>query len=159
MAKKKVTKKAPAKKKAATTKSNKVGRPTKYENINLKQVEQFCKLGATDADLAEFLEVAESTINLWKLKHPEFSESVTQGKYYSDEDVVASLYGRAIGEVREIKEQRINKDGDVVTLTKEVLVIPDVKAQEFWLKNRRPKEWRDKQEYAVTVQTLDAALD
>ena len=52
---------------------------------------------------------------------------------------------RALGyKYTEVTKERI-EGGFVVTkeVTKEV--VPDTTAQIFWLKNRKPNEWRDKQ--------------
>ena len=151
-----MAKKKTVKKKA----SNPVGRPTKYTDINLEQLEKFCKLGAIDKDIADFLNVSEATVNSWKNKYPEFLETVTRGKSYCDEKVVASLYKRATGEgVTTHHKQKVASDGQVIDFKEEITLLPDVKACEFWLKNRRPEEWRDKQEVnhkggiSITVDT------
>ncbi|MCV5597561.1 hypothetical protein OFN66_28085, partial [Escherichia coli] len=41
-----------------------------------EQARKLCLLGYTDAELADFFEVSESTINKWKLDYPKFSESI-----------------------------------------------------------------------------------
>ena len=124
---------------------NKVGRPTKYKDEYCELAFNYCLLGATDADLARFFEVSESTINQWKLDHIEFSESIKKGKVDADALVAKSLFQRAVGyqyieTKNEMSEQGMKKS----VTTKEV--VPDTTAQIFWLKNRQPKLWRDKQE-------------
>ena len=52
------------------------GRPTKYKPEYATQAAKLCALGATDAQLADFFDVAISTITLWKVQHPEFSASI-----------------------------------------------------------------------------------
>ena len=55
---------------------NPVGRPSKYDPDTMdEQVFKLCLLGATDEEMADFFNVALSTLNLWKKEHPEFSES------------------------------------------------------------------------------------
>lgn len=124
----------------------KVGRPTKYGNVNLSKVTQLCRLGATDEELAEFLDIAVSTLNKWKMEYPEFMEAIKKGKIISDAKVVDSLYKRATG--YKYNEQRIKSVGgevcEEITTVKEVP--PDPTACFFWLKNRRKQNWRDKQE-------------
>ena len=46
-----------------------------------------------------------------------------------------------------------NKDGKM-EITKKVTkkIVPDVTAQIFWLKNRQPDRWRDKQELGITAE-------
>lgn len=55
------------------TDKNKGGRPTKYKPEYAEQARKYCLLGATDAELAESFDVAEATINNWKLAHPKFT--------------------------------------------------------------------------------------
>ena len=120
------------------------GRPTKYKKEFAEQARKLCRLGATDKELADFFEVVESTINEWKLKHDEFSESLKAGKRYSDDKVVDALYNRAIGyTLIEEKEEESEANGTKTVKTKRQIA-GDTTAQIFWLKNRRPDEWRDR---------------
>lgn len=124
---------------------SKAGRPTKYIDSYPKQAYKLCLLGATDKDLATFFEVVESTINEWKLTHAEFSESIKKGKVLADAVIAKSLYHRAKG--------YSHKDVDIRVVDKEIIQTdiikhypPDTTAAIFWLKNRQPQSWRDKQE-------------
>lgn len=125
------------------------GRPTKYESKYNKQAEKLCKLGATDKELADFFEVAESTLNLWKLQHPKFSESIKKGKEIADAEVAEKLYKRATGYSHPDVDIKVINDKIVTTrLTKHYA--PDTAAAIFWLKNRQKKKWRDKVETGLT---------
>lgn len=120
------------------------GRPTKYKTEYCKQAAKLCKLGATDADLAEFFEVNEDTINEWKKVHPSFSESLKEAKeHFDDNKVEASLARRAQGFMR--VKQVFGPEGTVEMLQEEVP--PDTTACIFWLKNRRSNKWSDKQDH------------
>lgn len=119
-----------------------MGRPTKFKEEYKKQVVTLCRLGATDQDLAEAFDVTEQTINNWKEKEPEFFESLKKGKEIYDEEVEESLRKRALGFKRTV--EKVTKLG-IVEVKEEVP--PDTTAGIFWLKNRKPKEWRDKQEH------------
>lgn len=145
------------------------GRPIIYKKEYNEQVEKLCKLGATDKEIADFFEIAESTLNEWKLKYSEFSESIKNGKIKADAEVAHSLFKRATGyQYREITYEKIGPKEDTVEvgeegmeemevdLYKKKVVIkeipPDVAAQNIWLKNRRGRvtsdaqRWADKQE-------------
>lgn len=74
-----------------------MARPTKYQEAYAEQARKLCLLGYTDAELADFFEVSESTINKWKLDYPEFSESIKKGKAVADAEVSDRLYQRAMG--------------------------------------------------------------
>lgn len=124
---------------------NKGGRPTKYKEEYNEQAEKLCKLGATDQELADFFEVDVSTINNWKIDFPQFFESIKKGKILADSNVAERLYQRALGFEHDSEEIKVT-DGEVVRVPIRKIYPPDPTAAIFWLKNRRPKEWRDKQE-------------
>lgn len=121
-----------------------MGRPSKYRPEFDGQAVKLCKLGATDRELAEFFGVTESTLNLWKLDHQGFSESLKRGKQESDERVEQSLYRRALGYKHDAVKILMTKDGDVYREEYVEHYPPDTVACIFWLKNRRPDLWRDK---------------
>ncbi|AUR91227.1 hypothetical protein NVP1228O_64 [Vibrio phage 1.228.O._10N.261.49.C1] len=125
--------------------SNPVGRPTKYKECYADIAAKACKLGATDVDLAEMFSVNQSTINEWKHRHPEFSESLKSGKRHCDAKVEDALYSRALGYEYEEHKEEVSEQGKKVTITKKQQA-PDTTAQIFWLKNRQPERWRDKQQ-------------
>lgn len=144
---KKVTKKPV--KKAATTKRD-VGRPTSFLPEYSEQAYKLCLLGATDKEMADFFQVAESTFNLWKQEHKEFSESMVKGKTIADATVAESLYKRATGYTAK-KVVTANIQG-MITDVKEVndYVGPDTAAASLWLRNRQSAKWRDKVDHELT---------
>ena len=123
------------------------GRPTDYRAEYAEQAEKLCLLGATDIQLADFFDVAESTIHLWKHTHPEFSESIKDGKENADNAVVRSLYRKATGYEFE-SEKVFCVDGSIVRAPIREFVPPSDTAIIFWLKNRRAADWRDKTDVA-----------
>lgn len=126
-------------------KKPKRGRPTKYASKFDKQAAKLCRLGATDHDLAEFFEVSESTLNLWKLKHPSFSESMKRSKDELDALVEQSLFRRATGYSH--RATKFFQAGGAI-LAKDYVehYPPDATSMIFWLKNRQPDAWRDKRD-------------
>lgn len=176
MARSKKSRKKAAKKKPTTPRPRKGvgGAPSKYDPAYADKVTMLCKLGATDKEIAEFFNVEESTINNWKLAHPEFLESLKKGKIIADAEVANALHKRAVGykydevtfEKLAVNEtgMSIDEEGDIgatkveaykrKVITKEVP--PDVAAANIWLKNRRGKvdkaaqRWADKVETGIT---------
>ena len=128
-----------------------MGRPSSYKPEFAKMARHLCKLGATDADLAVAFEVSIPTIDTWKAKRPDFLGSLKAGKADADDRVERSLYSRAVGYSFNSEKIFCNKDGEVTRVPIVEHVPPDVTAQIFWLKNRKPSEWRDVQniEHAV----------
>ena len=134
-----------------------------------EQAYNYCLLGATNETLAEFFGICPTTLKKWMKKYPGFGESVRRGKLMADMNVARNLYKRAIGytyqqvvsesvqvpATQAASEKVTNTVGTfspddmedmriVRVTTREA--IPDVRAQIFWLKNRQPELWRDKQE-------------
>ena len=121
------------------------GRISEYKDTFPRMAEKLCKLGAIDKDLADFFEVSEQTINNWKQEYKEFYLALKKGKLIADANVAESLYKRATG--YEHKEDVIfNDKGTPLVVPTIKRYPPDTTAMIFWLKNRRPGEWRDKQE-------------
>lgn len=119
------------------------GRPSKYKPEYADQAKKLCMLGMTDKEMASFFGVAESTFNLWKTVHPEFSESLKGGKDLVDAEVAAKLFHRAMG--YEHEDVHVSNFQGVITVTPLVKHYPpDTTAAIFWLKNRQPQRWRDK---------------
>lgn len=138
-----------------------MGRPSKYEELNknpkfLKTVTSMCLLGSTNKELADWLEVAVSSIDLWIATYPEFSGAIKKGRDEADAKVAKSLFKRATGyKCKEItKELRkvpaVGAEGmtitDALVVTKEVEkeIAPDTLAATIWLNNRRRDKWKQK---------------
>lgn len=119
------------------------GRPTLYKPEYAELAKKFCLLGADDKELARMFGVVESTINLWKLNHPEFSESMREGKEIADAKIAESLYHRAKGYKHD--DVHISNYQGMITVTPLVKHYPpDTAAASLWLRNRQPDKWRDK---------------
>lgn len=121
-----------------------MARPSKYKPEFCEQAAKLCRLGATDRELADFFEVREQTITNWKSEHPEFLASLKLAKEESDNRVEQSLYRRALGYSHDAVKILLTKDGDVYREEYVEHYPPDTTACIFWLKNRRPDQWRDK---------------
>lgn len=151
----------------------------------LLKIEGWARDGLTDKQIAHNMDIAESTLNDWKKKFSEFSESLKRGKEVVDRQVENALFKSAIGyEYTERTAKVVDRDADVVEAerreyenrykldhpeatsqqikdaavqaipTRERIVFLEVDKQVapnptsaiFWLKNRKPKIWCDRQE-------------
>jgi len=121
------------------------------EPDGLLLLEAWARDGLTDEQIATKLGVSRSTLNEWKKKFPDISDTLKRGKEVVDVEVENALLKRALGySTTEVtRERALNPETGKVELvvTKAVTkeVPPDTTAQIFWLKNRRPDLWRDKQ--------------
>lgn len=118
------------------------GHPTAYKPEYCGQASKLCLLGATDAELASFFEVATRTIYRWQAEFPEFCQALKVAKSEADLRVERSLYHRAVGYEHEaVKIMAVA--GEVVKVPYIEHVPPDTTAMIFWLKNRQSEKWRD----------------
>lgn len=134
------------------------GRPTDYKEEYNEKAYKLCLLHATDKELADFFEVSESTLNLWKTKHPDFSESIKKGKIIADANIAESLYQTGNGYERDEVELKVvslgqGQGSEVQEIPVKRYYPPNPTAAIFWLKNRQSAKWRDKQEIEVTDNT------
>lgn len=111
----------------------------------LLRLEAYARDGLTDEQIAKNLDIVPSTLYEWKRQYSEISKALKKGKEVVDIEVENALLKRALGYSYEEKKVEVSEEGTKVTKTiKEV--VPDTTAQIFWLKNRRPDRWRDKQD-------------
>lgn len=123
-----------------------MGRPSKYNTHvepRLTEVADWVRNGASDREVAARLGIAESTLNEYKKQFSEFSECLKNTRAYVDGQVENALLKRALGYSYEETTKEIDTTGKKIIKTITKHVSPDTTAMIFWLKNRRPTEWRD----------------
>lgn len=112
----------------------------------LTLIEGWAKTGLSDEQIAANVGVTTTTFYDWKKKYADFSEALKKGKEVSDFEVENALFKSAIGyEYEERKEVQEVVDGAMrkkVEITRKQ-VPPNATSAIFWLKNRKPVEWRD----------------
>jgi hypothetical protein len=105
--------------------------------------------GANKAQAAQAAGVTYTSVHRYVDANPSFKDAIEDAILEADrvrvERVEDALYLRAVG--YEYKEERVTKDGKVVTVT--LMHQPDVVAQIFFLKNRDPERWKDLRDYKV----------
>ena len=116
----------------------------------LIKIQGWARDGLIDEQIANNMGITTKTLYEWKNKYGEISEALKKGKEVIDRQVENALLKRALGYAY---DETTYEDGvETKRVTKEVA--PDTTAQIFWLKNRKPAEWRDKieQQQTVTIQ-------
>ena len=127
------------------------GRKPLYRAEYAKQAEKLCRLGATDADLADFFGVTVRTILNWQTWHEPFFRALKSGKSAADDRVERSLYQRAVGYTHDAVKIFMPAGAKAPVFAEyREHVPPDTTACIFWLKNRRREEWRDKIDHEHT---------
>lgn len=120
----------------------------------LLKIEGWARDGLIDEQIAHNIGIARSTLYGWKNDYPVIDEALRKGKEVVDREVENALLNKALGYnyIEEQESEEIDPDGEVTkkktTRTKHVSA--DTTAQIFWLKNRKPAEWRDRKEVDVS---------
>ena len=90
------------------------------EEQNLILLEGWARDGLTDEQIADNIGISTATLYNWRSKYSEISDALKKGKDIVDYEIENALLKTA-------------KAGNTT-------------AQIFWLKNRRPDKWREKQD-------------
>lgn len=120
-----------------------MGRPTRYKAEFAEQAYKLCLLGLTDAEMAQFFGIQESTLNNWKKRHKPFMQSIEQGRIPADMEVAVKLRERAMGYTHP-EEKIFIHEGKVIRVQTQKHYPPDERALRLWLMNRQPGKWRDR---------------
>ena len=115
----------------------------------LIKIEGWAKDGLTDKQIAHNMGITQQTLNKWKKKYSSLFESLKRGKEVVDREVENALYKRALG--YEYEEKIF--EGDELKRVVKKQMPPDPTSMIFWLKNRKPTEWRDKHEVDNNIKT------
>ena len=134
------------------------------EEEKLTIVTGWAREGLTDEQISKNMGIAYSTLREWKKKYSALQAALKKGKEVVDYEVEAALYKRAIGYEAEEEKIYIQEIEGKTTKRKEIIKkhIPgDTTAQIFWLKNRKPADWRDRKETQLSgeVKTKNNPFD
>lgn len=83
-------------------------------------IEGWARDGLTDEDIAKNIGISRTTLYEWKNKYPDIANTLKKSKEVVDRIIENALFKKA-------------SEGDTTSMI-------------FWLKNRKPSMWRDKQE-------------
>lgn len=132
-------------------------------------IEGWAREGLTDQQIAHNMGISYSTLNDWKDKRfPQILEALKRGKAPVDMEVENALLKSALGysvtikkpikvrTKRQLKDKGTIEEEHIEYVEEEVYIPPNTTAQIFWLKNRKPIQWRDKRE--VVADVSDAAI-
>lgn len=138
-----------------------MARPCKYETHvkpKFELIECWARDGLTDEQIAHNLGISVDSYYTYKKNHKEFSDTLKKGKEVVDYEVENALLKKSLGYNATVEKtfklkrvvysaegRKIEEYEELVTGFDEVHIPADTTAQIFWLKNRKPSVWRDKQ--------------
>ena len=125
---------------------------SKYEDTFPLLAEGYAREGMIDKEIAKKLGICLAAYYKYQNQYIEFMEAIKRGKAPVDVEVENSLLKRTKGfdyeettvEYKPVAEGQKASPKSIKKTTK--FIVPDVTACIFWLKNRKPDKWRDKQE-------------
>lgn len=118
---------------------------------NLILLQGWARDGLSQEQIAHNMGVNKCTLLEWRKNHPTIADAIKKGKEVADFEVENATFKNACGHTVEEKtiERRFNKESGeyelVVTKIQERYIPPNPTSQIFWLKNRKPEIWREKQ--------------
>ena len=119
------------------------------------RLEGWAREGLTDEQIAKNIGITATTLYEWQRRFPQITESLKRGKAPVDFEVENALLKRALGfDYEEVTTETVDlPDGTQRKHIKKVtkMVVPDTVAAIFWLKNRKPEQWKDKREQVVST--------
>ena len=136
---------------------------------NLRRLFIWAQSGYTDSELADLMNIHRATFYKWREKYSAISDTITRGRALACDKVESELFERTQGKIVKLTEdtkvRRIEYDPmsghklrefeEIEPVEKEIYVPADVRAQIYFLNNRRPEDWGDKR----TVELGDKAAD
>jgi len=135
-----------------------MGRKIKYNPDTFPLLaEGYAREGFNDKQIADKLGIGLSSFYKYQREFSEFLESIKKGKAPVDFKAENALLKRVLGYTYEEKttEMRIDEKGNTKPVVVKIVkkeVPPETTAIIFWLKNRRPDKWREKQSIEVEVE-------
>lgn len=127
-------------------------------------IEGLARDGLTDDQIAQKMGISHVTFYDWLKKYPNISNAIKKGRQPLDIQVENALLKSAMGYdyEEEVYERKFNREKGVyemicVKKTKKH-VPPSNTAQIFWLKNRKPNEWKDRTDRKILLEDDTDAL-
>lgn len=128
----------------ADSKSN-AGRKSKYYTHvqpRFDEIREWLEAGMLDKDICKNLGISQDAFYRYKKEHQEFQELIDSAKQVVDSKVEAKLFELCMG--YDYIEETVTQKGDVVQVKKHKPA--DFRAIRFWLMNRQPEHWKEKQD-------------
>ena len=118
----------------------------------LLRIGVYARNGLTDQEIAKKLDISLSSFAKYKKKYPDIiGKALKENKEVVDFQVENALLKRAMGYTYEEVKEEYEMGALVKRTVTTKVVVPDVTAQIFWLKNRNATEWRDRREVDNTL--------
>jgi transposase-like protein len=126
---------------------------------HLDSVALVAQRGATDKEICEIYGITRKTLKTWRERYPSLDRTIETGRTLADSQVIAALHKRAIGGQYTETSTTVNPDSSVFERTTVKEVPPDISAIKYWLSNRSPGYWADKQQLQHTGKAGEPGIE
>lgn len=130
---------------------------------NLIRIAAWTRDGLTEEQIAKNLGISYNTFKRAK-KDPDYGELITAALIQTKDVVDMEVENMLLKRARGYEYDEVTEEYEMGVLVKRKvthkMVVPDTSAQIFWLKNRKPTEWRDRREVdnTIALEKLDEVL-
>lgn len=134
----------------------------------LTRIQAWARDGLTNEQVAHNMGITTKTLYEWSNKYSAICNALKKGKEVVDIEVENALFKKALGynvmvqKTFKCKEVIYGEDGRKIKEEEKLVIgydqihVPaDTTAQIFWLKNRKPDNWRDKVETNVDIRGFE----
>lgn len=117
----------------------------------LIKIEGWARDGLIDEQIAKNIGINVSTLYEWKKRFNEISEALKKGKEVIDREVENALLKKALGYDFEESKTTYHNGELFEEIVYKKHVQPDTTAMIYWLNNRKPGEWSNRQNINANV--------
>jgi len=124
------------------------GNPTKLTPALKTMVAKLIARGYSQVKVGSIIGVSQGTISRWIVENPDLRIDIKLQESLASDMVERAVFDKAVGGTTEERKFDVDPETGKQTLIelKERTHLPDTGAAAFWLKNKRPDEWKDRQE-------------
>lgn len=132
------------------------------EGDGLIKIQGWVRKGLSNDQIAENMGIDRSTLYDWVKKYTDFADVLKRTKEVTVYEVEDAMFKAAKGYYVEETKTITNKDGKTLRVeTNKKWVPPNTTAQIFYLKNKDPENWRERNDVSVTASNgvMEALLE
>ena len=127
--------------------------PSKWDARLVPTIKKLAAEGYSMRQIAKAVDVNVTSLIGWTKKKEELKD-FPDWKDSFDDQVEEALGMKCIGYEKTIECEKLTATGEIVVVKETKYYPPDTRAIEFWLKNRKPKEWLDNLRMDVNIGAL-----
>ena len=117
------------------------GRPELYPTLvqpRLDEIYEWISQGCTEQSICKALGIHRDTWIRYKDSNIELTDTITRARGAAGELLLNKQFAAACGQRVTLNKQKVTKDGDILDITEDIYVAPNVNAADFWSRHMMP---------------------